>query len=361
MATPTYDVVCIAHDASPSRAFVRLAEELRAEGISTLTLVGDGQRDVASHNEVVNAVKDTRLLLLGLSASSDVAWPETTAAVVAGSRVPYGFYSDAPLAWRRAMPGGTHAEVADEARFCVGITRDKRESVRSAQEAFPHAKIIETGNPLREEWFYPEYQRPDVRSALGIGVNEHLLLAPGGKDVEGNRELWKLLVEGVNTLRFPGSWRIILTNHPGDEYARSPGAYEDIERYAVGVCRVTRAFGSLRSTADLMVGADVVASFGTEDVTAACLRIPHLTIRVGRLVKRYERVFGVSETEAERATVSASCEPLPGVIGDMLMRYLDGENRELWRGRQELQYPKPEKRGAVLAKMVEAIDQILRA
>ena len=89
------NVVLVARDAAPSRAFSNLIPILQNIGFNVNLCAGDGKPLTRRAEEIICAVEAADLVVLGMSSSEELATPEILAGKTAlDFGIPYGFYGD---------------------------------------------------------------------------------------------------------------------------------------------------------------------------------------------------------------------------------------------------------------------------
>ncbi len=355
-------IVLVARDAAPSGCFSRLAPILRERGFDILLFIGEGKPLAQSRDEIVRAAESANLVLLGMSSSLDLATPEIVAAQVAKrANVPFGFYGDVPRCWARARPGAWFEAFAASASFYLGVTEADAEMARGV---FATARLIGTGNPLREEMAFPRFTREYIREALGIGSNEKLVLVPGGKFAAGNIASWVVIIDALARLQTHSRQRsqLVLATHPGD---RTPSAvdaatqkemrlYEEMISCSPVPTRIVpkQEF----TTSEMVPGADIIIEFGSSiGIEGAYQGVPVVSLGFEILFRRLEEASGTKELESVTDGLSEL------VVGDVsslvsaLRRFFTVEGFAPMRARQQELCPKPTERGAALRKIADAI------
>lgn len=241
-------VFLVGVDTAPILAFKKLSEYLCSQGICIIdSLSGSDEADV---------------VLIGMSSSLELAQKEISAAQECCKRgVSFGFYSDTFGTFRRPW----FTEYRDKASFLFVVNEDE---ARSAKELFSNAQIVVSGNPLWGNFFFPKYSRGEVRSRLGVGEDDRMILCPAGKNLTANILHLGGVIEAVSRLdKNPSRYKVFFSKHPGD--LNSIDVYGDLVKYSRSLVRVVTKEEFLGS--DMIPGADVVIeSASTMGIEAAC-------------------------------------------------------------------------------------------
>ena len=100
--------------------------------------------------------------------------------------IPFGFYGDTYNCHERAW----FAPFREKCAFFLALNE---EEARKAKTVFPNAECVAVGNPLWEEFSFPETTRENVRKDLQVEWDEILVLAPGSKSAGINIANWTAL------------------------------------------------------------------------------------------------------------------------------------------------------------------------
>ena len=358
-------ITMVARDAAPSRAFQRLARLLETRGHHVTLMVGDGKPLKEKSQQIARAVACADAALLGMSSSPELAKPEIAAGKAAQrAGVPFGFYgADGLRTWARAREGAWFAPLAQGAALYLGITQEDAEAARAV---FPRARLVGTGNPLREEMAFSTFAREEVRARLGIAPEEKLVLAPGSKFGAGNMALWAMTVDALALLAAEGyRLRLVLAPHPGDRtpYAVDPvtgkplGLYEELASYSPVPTQILSR-GELTAS-DVVMGADLTvqckSSVGME---SAYKKVPLITVGLGVLLAKHERESGSRELEEVSSGIAEFVTADAYALADALKRLLTPEGYAPQRARQEAYCPRPKRPGQALRKMASAVEAL---
>lgn len=360
-------IVFVAQDIAPSSAFERVQTALNEKGVETHTFLGMGKPYEPNEQTLIMAVKCAGVVMIGLSSSPQLAVFEIAAAATARAmKVPYGFYVDYAGAHRREWFG----DLQEGAAFFLASTERMRKEVEAD---YPGVPVFTTGNPSREDAFFPKYTREEVRARLGVAENETMVLAPGNKQPIVNTAVWSLLLDGLESVHGDHpkrSFRVFLAYHPGDKtpHAEDPREsdpkrrplhiYSDLIRFAPEGVRVEVLPRDVFRTDEALPGADLVVEWNTTlAINAAAQRIPVITVStvVGRRTRFVQS--GTERTEPEELGISEQAWSDVGSLSDSIKDLLDPENetsREL-RAAQEAECPKPERQGMAVEAMVRII------
>lgn len=348
-------VTMVARDLAPSRALESVRKELLAEGVAVSAHICNEKPLASSPETILEDVRHSDLLFLGMSSSSELAKEEILAAREAmrcGS--PYGFYADFFGTSSRA-----HFEpFRESARFVFVMSE---EEARKTRLIFPKAEVLASGNPVLEGAFTVSKSNAEVRELLGVGSDELLLYCTAGKDLEVNRIHFEAVVKAVSRLSDRKRWKIFFMLHPRDQ--NDPSAYADVVQSEEVTTRLvsandTKSIGFV--ALDLIGACDLmVAAVSTSGIEAACLRKPVIDFLSPPGVKRMKDQTGSDvwppcEFGVSRAVMGDPIE-LSRAISDLMSA--DGF-REM-RARQEACFPMPKMRGAAVQTMTATLLKLL--
>lgn len=348
-------ILLVSRDAAPSACFAKLDQALRDAGLETVLRIGGGKPLKESLEEIRGDATRVDFVLLGMSFPGDNAVEEVAAGESArNAGIPYGFYGDKPNCWAREP----FQELAQDASLYLG---PNQEDALAAKARFPKARLVGSGNPLREDMAFPRYTRKEVRERLGIKENEKCILVPGGKCVAGNMAMCLAVIDAVGgfDLFHQEDVRIFFSTHPGDRAVGAVDAdgkpldlYGEIRELSKVPFEIVRK--ETMTTSEMVPGADVIVEFGSSvGFEGAYQRIPVLTPLLEILMERNRRLDNNEDIpEAVREGISAGISP------KNLSSYLKmGSNP--CRKEQERICPSPRVRGAAIATMVEEIRSLL--
>lgn len=365
-------IVLVAHDAAPSRCFNLLTESIRETrgDITVTTFISDGKPVEFDGTEMATAISKARFVLIGMSSDAIVASIELRAANFARRYgIPFGFYSDTPLASLRAAQGSWFYEHAMHASLFVGLF-SRLIGVPEIQRMFPEATYVETGNPLRDLLAHSSTSIDEARKRLCVEDKKHVIVAPGGKFAAGNLATWMLLIEAIQYAGFKDEVALILPLHPGD---RTPHAVDAVTGSPL------RLYDELvedspittiipdpgrHSISDVVAAASLVVEFtGSASILAAYWRIPVLSIYFEVWASRFARESaGIRSVELTERGAALSITPSLRDVADVLPFLLNSESHyaNALRVAQEEAYPTPvpnESLGRIMKELFRIVDR----
>lgn len=366
-------IVLVGRDTAPANALKKLQDYLASlsnEGGSykVFDFLGNGQFTKESIGE---RVLTADVLLVGMSSSAKLAEKEIYAAETAvRANTPFGFYADTFGCHKRPW----FAKLRDKASFVFVVNKKEAES---AQELFPNAKIVASGNPMWEGFFTPRLSREEVRERLGIEDGQRMIFCPGGKLLAVNMQHFGGVISASHVLGMnPEDWKIVLATHPGDEnydglfkfekkedsdeyeYKRIENIYKDLVKYSKVPVAVVSP--SQMATSHMISGCDVVVeSASTIGIEAVCQRKPVIEFFTEAALNRLEetgigRSYELCEQGVARE-VHYDPSKLATAICDLTL--YEDVLRGL-RARQAEHYPEPSEKGEAIRKMVATLVEV---
>ncbi|OGY65335.1 MAG: hypothetical protein A3A16_02715 [Candidatus Harrisonbacteria bacterium RIFCSPLOWO2_01_FULL_44_18] len=359
--------VLIARDFAPSGCFKRLEPILKERGFDVDLFIGEGKPLIKTAEEIALAASHASVVILGMSSSLELAQPEIAAGEATRTAgVPYGFYGDVPRCWARARNGAWFEKLAPATAFYFGVTQADADV---AHEVFPNARLVGTGNPLREEMAFPRFTRDEVRSKLGVAIDEKIVLAAGGGGQfgVGNMASWTIVMEALSLLRAKGQrFQLILATHPGDRtpYAIDAATQKEMKLYdkLIFFSPVpARIVGrEVLTTSDMVPGADIIVEFGGSiGIEGAYQNVPVVSLGFEVLFRILERISGNRVLEAVGSGLSELVVADASKLADKIRILLTADGFVQMRARQQELCPRPTERGAALRKMADVIEQII--
>ena len=342
-------IVLIAQDFAPSQALERLNPSLVATGHSVSSFLASGKQAAWENTDILTALTDSQLLILGMSSSTELARHELLAVTEATARgISFGFYCD--------TFGGHHRPwfqpFRDKASFLFVI--NEREAT-DARNLFPHATVVATGNPMWEEFFTPKADRQAVRQRLNIADDRTVIICPGGKNAAINIIHWGSVIEAIKMIG--GKIQnpiIIITLHPGDQTPAS--LYQDLVQFSPIPCLLLGK--DAVTSSELIPAADlIVESISSIGIEAACQRKPIISFLSAVALERHRKLTGNPTWELCELGVS---EPVLGdtaLLSDHLLPSLGFSHGQ--RQRQAECFPAPAARGTAVNLMANAIQTFL--
>lgn len=383
--------VLVARDIAPSNAFEMLEKNLSWKKYNvghpdTYTLeddyvvmfLGRGKPLKESKDEIAAAVKGADVILVGMSSSEELSAPEIFACGAAqGVGVPYGLYADT---FGCAVNRNWFDCVRADASFVFVLNEKEAEEAR---KVFPKAKVIASGNPTWDEFFYPKLTREESRAKLGIKEDEIFIFCPGGKTLAINMQHWGFVIE---TLKYMNEapdyserkWQVIFSRHPGDrplavatkedfggsvEAAAKVNAMLEAERaknYAELVklsdipARIMKS--EEMSSSDMIPGMDLMISCcSTVEIEAVCQRKPVISYIPHTGMVRMRTTMGEKWEPREQGVVESVEAGVVEYTIDVISAMLHGyTNLEV---EQERFYPKPKEKGVALRAIVSTLQE----
>jgi hypothetical protein len=357
---------------------------LKEHGFDVGLFIGEGKPLTKSVEEIALVASSAHVVVLGMSSSPELAQPEIAAGEAAKKAgVPYGFYGDVPRCWARARSGAWFEQLAPSAAFYCGVTQADSDAAR---EVFPNARLIGTGNPLREEMAFPRFTREEVRAKLNIAPEEKLVLAPGGKFAAGNMASWVVVMDALRLLveenqYFMERWaasaedtglvfkdipfQLILATHPGDRTPyvvdsatqKEMRLYDELISFSPVPARIVGK--DVLTTSDMVPGADIIVEFGSSiGIEGAYQGVPVVSLAFEILSRRLEQASGTRTLEAVSDGLSELVVADASKLADTIKRLLTPSGYAPMRAKQQELCPKQKERGVALRKIAEAIAQV---
>jgi len=308
-------IVLVASDIMPSQALQELNKELSQLSCEVVSFLGFG-KGINNAPEIPKIIASANAVVTGMSTKPKFVEPELLAINTAiANGVPFGFYADTYGVYRRPW----FENVRGKASFLFVI--NKEEAV-GAKPLFPNAKIVATGNPMWEEFYFPLLSRKESRAELDIADNQTLIFCPGAKVLMMNAALFINTIEAANQLALMGKNPVVVISmHPGDP--NPPETYADLIKYSrVPVKIITR---DILTTSDIVPGADILVDFcSTTAIEAAHQRIPVINFFTEIQLGRLEEIIGTREWELNRLGVAeavyGNAKDPPQTINRLLTR-----------------------------------------
>lgn len=357
--------VLVARDVAPSQALRMVADTLTFSnfGFGPIApqmneqhlFLGSGKQLMVSEDEIAGAIRNSDVVLVGMSSSEELSRLEIfacRAAMKAGK--PYGLYADT---FGCAVARNWFEPVRANASFVFVLNEKEAEDAR---KVFPKAKVVASGNPTWDDFFYPKLTREESRSKLGIMDNETFVLSPGGKSLAINIQLWGFVLEVLNYLGGSAhlskkKWNVVFAMHLGDQ--NNIGSYDDLVKFSY--FRTRTVASNVIPISDMIPGMDLMISCAsTSEIEAVCQRkpvisyIPH-TARV-RMRTTIGDVWEPVEQEVVYNAFAGDIFGLAREIGAILHK---GASRS-WR--QEKFYPKPVEKGLALRAIVSTLQEFAK-
>ncbi|MEK7078036.1 MAG: hypothetical protein AAB911_00525 [Patescibacteria group bacterium] len=291
------------------------------------------------------------VVVCGMSSSPELAKEELAAceaAVKAG--IPLCLFADTFRSWAR--PWFEPYRQAASALFVINP-----EEAEKARNLFPHAKIVASGNPAWEDFFFPKYTREEVRQKLEITDEQKMILVPGGKCLAQNMLLFGAVIEAANQ---PGSgYRVVLTLHPGD--SNPSEIYADLVKYSRTLVLVIPK--EMLSGSEIIPGCDVVVQSGsTIGIEAACQRKPVIEYLTYVGLGNWERQTGSRKMETIELGIAGELRAFHGIHElSLYIHQLTGAEHIARLGslaQQEKVFPQPAEKGVAVKMIINTLQEL---
>ena len=343
-------VALVGQMVASTQAFTRLKSHLEQSGFVVDAILADGKPFSDLVAVIEERVSQADVVLIGMTSEERLSGGELAAAGIAYKmKIPFGFYSDTFGTFRRPW----FKNCRDKASFLFVINE---EEAKLAREFFLNARIVVSGNPLWEAFFFPKYTREEVRSRLGVTEDDWMILCPAGKNLTVNLLHLGGVIEALSRLhKDPSHHKVFFSKHPGDP--NSADTYIDLVKYSRSPFRVVTK--EEFSGSDMIAGADIVIeSASTMGIEAACQRVPVIEYFTEIALNRLEEANGVREWELVRLgaarEVRGNVTHLFNAI--LVLLFYDGGDKKL-REVQERVFPKPAELGTSLKIMTEVLKE----
>lgn len=335
-------ITLIARDVAPSQALALLATTLTAKGHEPIQFLGNGNTLTSTAEEREQVLLVSQAVVVGMSSSVELSAEECGIARLAKeASIPVFFYADSFGTYNRPW----FRDLLSDSSLFV-ISKDEAEKARIA---LPDTVVIVTGSPMQEKFFFPKRSRDQIRRQLDLTERDKMVLIPGGKDTEINLLHFSHVIEKVWNIN---DVKVIISLHGGDK--TDLRVYED--RF-ISIPRVRIIPEKEMSGSDLLPGADVVVGSATTlGVEAICAGIPTVDYLSESARARYRKATGQDTWEPCVQKVAFDMTKDEGVLS----RILNGtQDLVPSRAMAKALYPKPEKVGEAVEKMISAIELVI--
>jgi hypothetical protein len=220
-----------------------------------------------------------------------------------------------------------------------------------ARKRYPNLKVVATGNPVWENFFFPAMSREESREMLGVKPEEKIILCPGGKDTVVNTLHFNHVIERCSeNLQ---NCTVIVSLHPGDLTPEEK--YWTFIEHAPSNTNVSVISGNKTKATDILQGSDLLySSASTIEIEALCREeiIPTCCFLSPLAKRRLRRSTGNDEWELEvrRLSLSGSNAPFDWVY--LKLGVSDWDDYVL---RVRNFFPKPVERGQAVNRMLDCI------
>ena len=341
-------IVLVAKDMAPSQILSLIEKVLTQDnGITVNAFLASGKEFSNDLETILDFASDARAVVVGMSSSKELAEEEIAVAKEALEiGTPVFCYAD-------TFGLRPHFDEVLSHRlttlFCIN-----EKQAEQAREKYPDLKVVVTGNPAWEQFFFPKLTREQSRDKLGIGLDETVVLCPGGKDAV------------VNTLHFSAAiesyagdkvCHVIISLHPGDKTL--PSVYQSLVDFAPDNVKVRIIPASEMSASDILSGADcVISSASTIEVEALCrdVPIPVFSYLSPLAKRRLKKATGSEEWELVKMEVVYEYDHVTRLnLLDSIKDWMSYGEDSMQVKKIRKHFPKPEKLGTAIDKMVDAI------
>lgn len=349
-------ILLVARDIAPSEALILLSERLISQRVGsaqdgerlffTECQVGKGKDLATPLPTILEHIANADAVVVGMSSSEALAKEELAVASEA-IRLGKPVFCYADTFGLRPY----FKDVLDAPGTTLFHLND--DEAAAAKTVYPTLEVVTTGNPMWERFFFPKFTRDQVREQLGISEGVKVILCPGGKDKEVNSLHFIQAVEDLGKL---DGVHFIISLHRGDT---TPPEYYHELLAGYGVWFQIMPSSSM-SGLEILPCADLVyGSASTIEVAAVCLRIPVVDYLSQQARERLKRNTGSSVWELvtqgvvhDRDDFMDQADSLYYVVENVSIIIL----QDPLRSDCKKLYPKPEKPGVALDRMVNAIE-----
>ena len=334
-----------------------MGPELEKQGHGIHMFLADGKNPEFTNEEVSRAVQESDFVLLAVSnrlQETLFAGREANA-----YSIPFGIYA-------ASGPDHYFAENLEPLREGAELLFVfSEEEVLGARKLFPKAKVVVSGSPSWEKFFFPEITREEARKQLVAREGETLVLITGDTDLILNILLFALTIEAVGLLG--RRIRVILGMHPGDPNPIS--SYTGLARCVpknVSVSFVSREAKEgvpedmdfrVLPTPRVLPGMDLVVTFtSTLGLEAACQRIPVICFFPGYGLVQVRKEWEQCRNKTAIAVYGSSPKELAEELDRILVPNSDLRNKLIQRQKQV--YSKPPLKGSATGIVIETLNAL---
>ncbi|MEK7090869.1 MAG: hypothetical protein AAB930_04765, partial [Patescibacteria group bacterium] len=269
-------------------------------------------------------------------------------------------------------------------------------------KVFLKAKVISSGNPLWDEFYFPKLSYEESRAKPGIRLDETFVLVVGHKPSAITMPMWSSVLEAFNLdwmVTGRRKWQLVFSRHPGDRVEMDDGMrnfikdyaakHRDADNRALDEKEVEKTFTAFEemsrvksyqelmkwnaiparvisakevSISDLIPGCDLlIGPASTTEIEAVCQRKPVISLLNVTTSVRLKGVSG-GKWELVEEGVTSYVGGEPQYIANSVIDLLEQRNvlcREL-RVKQEQLYPKPTEKGVALRAIVSTLREFAK-
>lgn len=332
----------VARDVAPSKCFEMVKSSISVEH-KVISFLGHGKPIKEPIEHIIWQAKNSDVVLLGMSSSFELSKEERIVADCAIEKnIPYGFYADTYGTPKRIW----FEEYCSRASFLFVVSENDAEE---SKDLYHNAKIVISGNPIRETYFSLRHSRKNARKILSISDDDTMVLCPVGKDLVSNILHFGAVIEALHGIS-DRKFKIFFTLHPGD--LNPPSMYEDLIKYSkIPVLLKTK---EEIISSDMIPAADIVIDLGSDiGVEAACQRIP--VISYFSYVRLGELVMSRGNDELYLAKIGAALQINKNfeLLRTSIISLLSDSSK--MREQQKKAFPVPPEKGAAVRKIIETL------
>lgn len=284
-------------------------------------------------------------VVLGMSSSPK--WAEVEIAVAKTAQdagKPYGFYSDIFKCHRR----GWFSPFRESASFVFAFNPA---DVEDAQQCFPNAKVVATGNPTHASYFDFQVSPTAVEEALGLQKTSQVILVCGVKSFPMNVELILAIINACRKMSVKPE--VVFGLHPGDPNDRA--GYEAVVR-SIGELPIRFVTKAEMPSSHILCRADMlIESTGSLGIEAACKRKPVVSFLTPRA---YDLLYVESGEKIWTPAVQGTSTLVENEL-ELACAIQDGAIHHQIVCRQKGVYPKSDVKGQALIMMADVLDTLV--
>ena len=345
-------VTIVANDIGGRNGLRLLGEFLEKQGIAVCWYLGSGDA-ISTSFGLTERIANSDAVICGMSSSEKLAAPEIMAANMAQQLgVPFCLFADS---FNAHLKPYFNKWLYKAAALMVLNSAE----AQKAREHLKDVKVVATGNPAWEKFFFPRFTREEVRDRLTIPEDCFVILSPGTKELVVNVLLWGGLLDAATPL---DNALVLASVHPDDQ---SPiEEYDKLADWSNGRLQVVvsdRDDPESMTGSNMLPGADaVVDCCSTIAIEAACQRIPVITYAPEAAQIRRKKNGGSRAWEPAEMGITQFRDGLKAVYNLACdLRSIAVREFNLVKRKQEEFFPLYPKPGETVKKMAAVIADII--